>query len=76
VPDTGMVSLTVYNRAGELVSRVIPGEEFVPSVTHKKWIAENQSGQLLAPGTYHYLLEFTSRGETRTIRKKLVITRE
>ncbi|UCG42972.1 MAG: hypothetical protein JSU73_14130 [candidate division WOR-3 bacterium] len=76
VQDTGIVSLTVYDRAGTLVRRVLRDSLFHPSVTDKQWPGENEAGQVLAPGTYQYLLEFTGRGETRTILKKLVITRE
>ncbi len=76
LPDTGTVSLAVYNRAGELIRRVLHNHKAQQLVLDIAWRAENDAGQMLAPGTYHYLLEFTSRGETRTIRKKLVITRE
>jgi len=76
LPDTGSVSLTVYNRAGELIRQVCHNYEATELVLEINWRAENETEQALLPGTYHYLLEFTSRGETRTIRKKLVITRE
>jgi len=75
LPHEGNVKLHLYNRASERVATIVEGRR--PAGFHFiAWRPENDRGQLLAPGTYQYLLEYSAQGRTRHVRKKLVITTE
>ncbi len=76
LPDDGTVKLTIYDRSGELISHVLRSRTERAGVHRIGWSARNDRGGVVAPGTYHYLLEFTHEGKTDLITKKLVITRK
>jgi len=74
LPEDGRVSLTVLNRAGECVRRVLSSAALTSGLTLLDWDARNEQGRPVAPGTYQYLIEFTRAGKTDRILKKLVIS--
>jgi len=76
LPDDGTVSLTIYDRAGECIRQLLVNEPKEAKVHLVSWNATNDHGQLVAPGTYQYLLEYIHQGKTDRIVKKLVVTRE
>lgn len=77
LPDDATLSLTVYDRAGTLVRRLIERREYAgPSVIEQRWDGTNRHGRLVAPGTYQYLLEVTRRDRSERILKHLVVTRD
>ncbi len=75
IPQPGRASLRVYNRAGELVSRVFELEEFAIGIHTRVWNGTNLSGRRLAPGTYLYVFELTDTPDDldRRLTKKLMI---
>ncbi len=76
LPDKGKASLTIYNRVGERIRQLLENEPRSAKVHLVKWTATNDFGQLVAPGTYQYVLEYTHQGKTDRIAKKLVVTRK
>lgn len=74
LPQDGIVSLTVYNRAAELVATVIPRQRLPAGYRFFSWAGCNEAGEPIAPGIYQYLLEYSSHGHTSRIVKKLVKT--
>ncbi len=76
VPDTGRISLTIYNRAGERICRVVEGANFQPGVRLIGWNSRNDAGQPVASGTYRYVLDYTSGQKEIRVAKKLVVVRD
>ncbi len=74
LPQDGIVSLTVYTRAAELVATVIPRQRLPAGYHFFSWAGRNDAGEFIAPGIYQYLLEYSSHGRTSRIIKKLVKT--
>ncbi|MEO0071477.1 MAG: FG-GAP-like repeat-containing protein [candidate division WOR-3 bacterium] len=72
LPEDGRITLTVYNRVGELLCRVTEKEFHSAGIHFIPWDGRNNRGRPVAPGTYHYLLEYEHKGKTDRIRKKLV----
>jgi hypothetical protein len=68
VRDRGVVSLKVYNVAGELV-RTLASEEFTAGAHTKVWDGRNDAGQPVSSGVYFYKL--VSNNFTQT--KKMVL---
>lgn len=76
VPKPARIRLTIYDRAGERVCRIIDNESYSIGIWSTFWNAINDHGLAVAPGTYDYLLECETQDRTFRILKKLVITRE
>ena len=77
LPEEATVSLTIYDRAGTLIRRLIDAENHIgPTVISREWNGTNQQGRPVAPAVYHYLLEVTRDNRTERIRKRLVIARD
>jgi hypothetical protein len=76
VPDPGVVSVTVYNRAGERICRVLDGVQLEAQVHIVPWDGTNDHGHKVAPGTYEYVYDFkaTASSRGRRLTRKLVIT--
>jgi len=70
------VNLTVYNRAGERIRRVLENEDLPAGFHFASWAADNDAGQLVAPGTYQYVLNYVFQDRSGHITKKLLVTRE
>jgi len=70
------VNLTVYNRAGERVRRVLENEDLAAGFHFASWAADNDAGQLVAPGTYQYVLNYVFQDRSGHITRKLLVTRE
>jgi len=77
LPHEGVVRLYVYDRAGELIRRLIDSDDHTYGVgVHQlSWNGCNNRGQKLAPGTYPYVLEMSDKDgqHPRRIMKKLMI---
>ena len=74
LPKDGRVSLEIYNRAGELVRRLINNRAYRFGVHYCPWDGRNEKGRALAPGTYIYILDFyAADGEHNVAKKKAVI---
>ncbi len=76
IPADGVATLAVYNRAGERIATILDRAELVAGFHFIPWRVENEYGELVAPGTYQYLLEYSSRGRTSWLTKRLVVTAE
>lgn len=76
LPEDGRLSLTIYNRAGERIRRLAGAEWFAAGTHLIQWDALNDNRFPVAPGTYDYLLEFSTEQRVRRIRRKLVVTRD
>ncbi|MEO0079497.1 MAG: hypothetical protein ABIK44_02315, partial [candidate division WOR-3 bacterium] len=75
-PSRGRVSLLVYNRLGELLRRLIDGDEYQPGIYSLEWDGPDEEGQRLAPGIYLYLFEVRpERGGSHREVKKVIIKR-
>jgi FlgD Ig-like domain len=68
VKDRGLVTLKVYNVAGELV-RTLANEDFTAGAHTKVWDGRNDAGQPVSSGVYFYKL--VSNNFTQT--KKMVL---
>jgi len=76
LPEGGTVTLTIYDRAGERICRVLENAGMDAGIKEVTWDAKNDAGGRVASGTYRYVLEYTSdSGVGARITKKLVITR-
>lgn len=74
LPKSGRVNLEVYNRAGELVRRLITNRHYDFGIHYYPWEGKNDKGRSLAPGLYIYLFEFIADdGEHLIVKKKAVI---
>jgi flagellar hook assembly protein FlgD len=74
IPKDGRVTLEIYNRAGELVRKLIDNEHYRFGVHYYPWDGRNDSGAMLAPGAYIYIMDFRANdGERLTAKKKAVI---
>ncbi|HEU4364563.1 MAG TPA: FlgD immunoglobulin-like domain containing protein [Candidatus Krumholzibacteria bacterium] len=68
VKDRGLVTLRVYNVAGELV-RTLANEEFTAGAHTKVWDGRNDAGSPVSSGVYFYKLVSNSFAQT----KKMVL---
>jgi len=75
LPEHGFITLAIYDRAGECVCVLRENEAVGAGVQLIGWNGENRRGAAVAPGTYHYVLDYVHSGTTERIRKKLVKTR-
>jgi len=73
LPNPGWVTLTIFNRAGEQICTLIDNEYLTAGVHLLNWQARNKNHQSVAPGLYHYLLEFKLGKGIIKIHKKLVV---
>jgi hypothetical protein len=74
LPKDGRITLEIYNRAGELVRRLIDNTRFGYGIHYWPWDGTNHDHKGLAPGTYIYVLEFTADdGERMVVKKKAII---
>lgn len=76
LPELGTVTLTVYDRAGERICRLLEAEDYEAGIWLQAWDGTNDDGLAVAPGTYDYVFEYDAAGRTRRLVKKLVVTRE
>ncbi len=76
VPDTGRITLTIYNRAGERISRVREDMNVMPGVALIGWRGRNDAGRRVASGTYRYVLDYATGEVVKRVAKKLVVVRE
>jgi hypothetical protein len=76
LPEPGRVSLTLYNRAGERVRRLLTGADLPAGVQYLDWDAGNDRGRRVARGTYECVLEFTRNERTDRVIRKVLVTRE
>jgi flagellar hook assembly protein FlgD len=76
LPADGEVNLTIYDRAGELIRRVLEQHWMQAGIQLVDWRGDDDSGRLVAPGTYVYVFEYTLEGKTDRIIKKLVVARD
>jgi len=76
LPDAGEVRLGVYDRTGKLLSTVLDGRELGIGVHVFDWSATTDTGVLLAPGTYIYMLGYENENGTDHVVGKLVISRD
>lgn len=74
LPFDGIVSLTVYNRAAERVATVLSRENVTAGYRFFSWPGRNDAGEPVAPGTYQYVLEYSSQGNTTRLVRKTVKT--
>lgn len=72
LPVDGKITLTLYNRAGERIRKLLENESYTAGVHSLNWNGKNDRNHIIAPGTYHYLLEYEHNGKRTRIRKKLV----
>jgi hypothetical protein len=68
VKESGLVSLRVYNVAGQLVTTLVDGHRNAGKVYEASWNGLNNSGQPVSSGVYFYKL--VAKGFTQT--KKMV----
>jgi len=62
IPRAGLVSLRIYNRAGEHIRTLIADEEYdVGGIFEAYWDGLTASGQRPAPGVYIYTLDWRAR---------------
>jgi hypothetical protein len=76
LPEPGAVTLTLYNRAGELVRTLRSGDEAGAGVLLVDWDGTNDAGRSVASGTYRYVLDFEHGGTVSRLVRKLVLVRE
>jgi len=76
IPYSGSASLTVYDRAGEKICRVLEQEPMEPGIHTIRWDARGDRGGDVAPGTYRYIFEFNPGDTVHRIMKKLVVIQE
>ena len=77
LPENGTLNLIVYDRTGRMIKHVVDSEDISGPVVHETvWRGTNELGELVAPGTYTYLLEFIHGDRSDRIIKKLVVARE
>jgi hypothetical protein len=74
IPRDGTVRLWIYDRAGELVKRVIDSQFYHFGIYTLPWDGKNDHNRKLAPGTYLYVFELTDDKEnTDRVEKKVMI---
>ena len=76
LPDPGLVSLTVYDRAGERVRKMLEGVQEDAGIYLISWDGTNDHGRRVARGTYEYILDYASTAKSYRLSRKLVITGE
>ncbi len=76
LPQPGRLSLTIHNRTGETIARLLDNEPTLAGIRRLDWQPINSLGQRLAPGTYDYVLDYRHDGITQRVRRKLVVTSE
>ncbi len=76
IPDTGRITLTIYNRAGERISRLRENAGVLPGVVLINWSGRNDSGRRVASGTYRYVLDYSGGNSVNRVTKKLVVVRQ
>jgi len=70
LPSSGAVELSVYNLAGQLIRRLIAGEQITAGEHERQWDGRDESGNPAATGVYLYRL---SAGEQTTARKMVLL---
>jgi hypothetical protein len=73
LPYDGTATLTVFNRVGETVARILSAQPVTAGVRMVDWVPLNRNGTRVAPGVYDYVLDYSWAGRAERIRKKLVI---
>jgi hypothetical protein len=77
LPEDGTLNLIVYDRTGRMIRHVIDSEDISGPVVHEVvWRGTNEQDELVAPGTYTYLLEFIHGDRSDRIIRKLVVARK
>ncbi|UCG42971.1 MAG: VCBS repeat-containing protein [candidate division WOR-3 bacterium] len=76
IPYSGNANLTVYDRSGERIRRILEQEPVEPGIHIIRWDASGDRGVDVAPGSYRYVFEFNSGDAAHRILKKLVIIQE
>ena len=74
LPKDGRITMEIYNRAGELVRRLIDNVWFSYGIHYWPWDGTNHDHKELAPGTYIYVMDYTADdGERKVVKKKAII---
>jgi hypothetical protein len=76
LPEDGDVSLIIYTRAGELVTRLLENEPLATGVSVIDWDATNDAGNPVGSGTYQYRFTYVHGDAVDAVTKKLVVKRE
>ena len=69
VKESGLVSLRIYNVAGQLVKTLVDGQRNAGQIYEANWNGLNDSGQPVSSGVYFYKLAATNFAQT----KKMVL---
>ncbi len=69
IPEQGVATLSIYNRAGELVAVIFKDKAFGPGLYKTLWNGKNYKNKDIAEGIYFYKFQF----KPETGRKKVVI---
>lgn len=73
IPDSGPASLHIYDRAGTLVRTVFDDSLLPAGVGHVPCRSVTDSGERLAPGTYHCLLDWRGPDRNGSASCRLVV---
>lgn len=75
LPESGKVTITIYNRAGEKVKELIKGNHYSTGIHTMLWDAQNDSGKRVSPGVYIYVFELKkdTGGLNRIVKKTAVL---
>jgi len=75
IPQDGLATLVIYNRAGEHIITLFEDEPYGPSIHTWPWDGVNLTGESVAPGVYLYTLTFKpdDGGKTRRIVKSALL---
>ena len=70
VPESGEVSLVIYNLAGQVVRTLIPGRTLKAGIYDVFWEGRDEQGRPAAPGVYLYRL---TAGDKAIVRKMTLL---
>ena len=73
LPEAGVVTLKLYNRAGELVKELIHVRYYEKGTHQIVWDGNNRFGKRCAPGIYLYLFFFKGQSGEEKILKKVLL---
>lgn len=75
LPVPGTVSLAVYERSGRLIARILDSRELDAGAHVFRWTTTSAGGERLAPGTYHYVVDYENDGGFEQATGRLVVSR-
>ena len=70
MPESGEVSLVIYNLAGQVVRTLIPGRTLKAGIYDVFWEGRDEQGRPAAPGVYLYRL---TAGDKAIVRKMTLL---